>query len=509
MKSLSIVIKQPFWKGIKRSFVGMAIASGLLVPVLEKHAVYAQTAAYCQLTNDAVNQKQQLREQAIRGDRNAQNQYKALLEQHAAQLNRCRNQTWPREQAVWLRLYPCDVRTGKLDQVFDEIVNQGYNRVYVEAFYDGQVLLPQAQNQTPWPSVIRQPGYENTDLLAQAIAKGRERGLEVYAWLFSMNFGYSYTQRPDRQNTLAVNGHGQTPSSINASASLSGAISNPSEEVFIDPYSQQAKQDYYLMAQAISQRNPDGMLFDYIRYPRGLGSASVVSRVQDLWIYGSSARQALVDRALNQKGRDLIQHFLNRGYITAGDIADVNSRYPDEGEPNWQGRTTLSSEPRTPSELQPLLQTELWQLSIAHAFQGVLDFLNVATLPAQQQNIPAGVVFFPEANATVGRGYDSRLQPWDRFPSYLEWHPMSYATCGGVGCIVNQVQRVLSAAPNGTQVKPVLAGVWGANMSNRPSLEAQMAALQRATPQVNSVSHFAFSWQNAELDQERKFCQFR
>ncbi len=508
MKSLSILVKKRWLKAIYSGGIGVAIASSLLTPLLEQQPVYAQTTAYCQLTNDAVAQKRQLREQALQGDRNAQNQYKALLEQHAAQLDRCRNQTWPREQAIWLRLYPCDIRDGKLDQVFDEIVNKGYNRVYVEAFYNGQVLLPQAENRTPWPSVIRQPGYENADLLAQAISKGRERGLDVYAWLFSMNFGYSYTQRPDRQEALAVNGQNQTTLSVNMSASLNGAAINPSEEAFIDPYSQQAKQDYYLMAQAILQRNPDGMLFDYIRYPRGSGSASVVSQVQDLWIYGPSARQALLNRALNQKGRDLIQRFLSRGYITAGDVADVNSRYPQEGEPTWQGRTSSSSEPRPPAELQPLLQAELWQLSIAHAFQGVLDFLNVATLPAQQQNIPAGAVFFPEANATVGRGYDSRLQPWERFPSSLEWHPMAYGTCGHGGCIVNQVQRVLASASSETRVKPVLAGVWGRPISNRPSLEAQMTALQRATPQVSSVSHFAFSWQTPELEQERKVCQF-
>jgi hypothetical protein len=35
---------------------------------------------------------------------------------------------------------------------------------------------------------------------------------------------------------------------------------------------------------------PDGVLFDYVRYPRGVGGYSVVDRVDDLWIYGQASR---------------------------------------------------------------------------------------------------------------------------------------------------------------------------------------------------------------------------
>jgi hypothetical protein len=493
---------------LKYALIGIALVSLFIMPLSGNRGADAQTTAYCQLSSEAIAQKQSLLEQALTGDRDAQNRYKSLLHDHAEQLAQCRNRTWPRTQAVWLRLYPCDVKVGQLDKLFDQIVNRGYNQVYVEAFADGQVLLPVSQNRTVWPSMLRHPNHQDTDLLAEAIAKGHERGLQVYAWMFTMNFGYSYTQRPDRQNALARNGHGQTTLTASLSASLS-SDANPSEEAFVDPYNLDAKRDLYLLTQEILRRRPDGVLFDYIRYPRGNGGASVAGRVQDLWIYGPDSRQALLDRALNQKGRELIQRFLNRGYITSGDITDVNNRYPDEGEPTWQGRTTALLEPRTPSELQPILQTELWQLSVAHAFQGVLDFLNVAILPAQQQGIPAGAVFFPEANASVGRGYDSRMQPWDQFPNAIEWHPMAYAICGNASCITNQIQQVLSRSTHVAQVRPVLAGVWGQAMTNRPSLEAQMEAIRRTTPQVQTVSHFAFSWQDPQFDRERKFCQLR
>ncbi len=500
---------------LKSGLAATLVASSLISPLSWGKNAQAQTASqtisqYCQLSAEAIAQKDSLRAEALAGDRNAQNRYRAILTEHADLIRRCRQENWPQNQAIWLRLYPCDLREGVLEALMDRIVSRGYNQVYVEVFYNGQVLLPASENRTPWPSVVRNPGHEQADLLEQAISKGRERGLKVYAWMFSLNYGYSYTQRPDRQQALARNGQGQNSLNARTTAGLSTDLSGTgSEEAFVDPYSLQAKQDYYGLLQAILQRRPDGVLFDYIRYPRGTGSASVAGRVQDLWIYGPSAQQAFLNRATNQSGQELIRRFFSRGYITAGDIAAVKALYPTEGEPMWQGRTPSVSFASTPApQLQAVLQWELWQLSVAHAVQGVLDFLAMAALPVQRQGIPAGAVFFPDGNQSVGQsGYDSRLQPWDRFSNSLEWHPMVYGTCGNTSCIVSQVLRVVSQAQPGTKVQPVLAGTWGQSVSNRPSLEAQMQAIRQVAPQINSVSHFAYSWQDPQSDRERKFCQ--
>jgi hypothetical protein len=109
----------------------------------------------------------------------------------------------------------------------------------------------------------------------------------------------------------------------------------------------------------------------------------------------------------------------------------------------------------------------------------------------------------------VGKGYDSRLQPWDKFPTSMEWHPMSYGVCEGTDCITQQVERVLSMADQNVQVKPVLAGQWGQDYRNRPSLEAQMRDLQRWQGRISAISHFAFSWQEPQIDQQRRSCQAR
>jgi hypothetical protein len=461
----------------------------------------AQTKAYCQFPQDAIAQKDSLRLTALKGNSDAQNSYKAVIKQHSERLRQCRSQTWPRIQAIWLRLHPCDARPGALDEVFDRLVNLGYNQVYLEVFYDGQVLLPASENSTPWPSVLRTPGSEKVDLLAQALQKGRERGMRVYTWMFAMNFGYSYAQRYDRKSALARDGKGN----------ISLDVVDDGSQVFIDPYNRQAKADYYQMVQALVRRRPDGVLFDYIRYPRQGGADSIANDVKDLWIYGEGAQQALFERAQNSKGLELIRRFVSQGYINTGDIQAVDKLYPQEGSPLWQGRNPPADELKiSAAKRRPSLQWELWQLTVAHAAQGVVDFLALASTPAQQLGIPTGSVFFPEGNQAIGQGYDSRVQPWNRFASTREWHPMSYALCGNSSsCIAAQVQRVLTDAPPGTLVIPALAGVWGKSYKERPPLEAQMQAVREVAPQLNGVSHFAYSWQEPEYDRDRKSCSAR
>ncbi|MBD0387200.1 MAG: family 10 glycosylhydrolase [Nostoc sp. C3-bin3] len=486
-----------FWQRL----FAVVFTSSSLLPNLGSEPARAQVNQYCHLSSAAAQEKETLRLSALKGKQDAQTRYQNLVKKQAQELQKCRTQTWPQIQALWLRLYPCDVQPGTIDQIMDRIVNRGYNQVYIEVFYDGQVLLPATANPTAWPSVIRTPGAENADLLATAIQKGRQRGLKVYAWMFTTNFGYTYAQRRDREDAIARNGKGQTSLYV---------VDNGSQ-LFIDPYNPQAKRDYYQLVQEVLRRRPDGLLLDYIRYPRQAGSDSIATKVSDLWLFSPAIQEALFKRAQNYKGLDLIRRFLSKGYVTAGDIAELDKLYPQEGEPLWQGRIPPPGQksilPAT--DRQPLLQWELWQLAVAHAMQGILDFVTIASYPAKQQGIPTGVVFFPDGNQTVGQGYDSRLQPWDRFPTSLQWHPMAYGNCGNVSCIVAQVQRVLSMTKPGTQVIPALAGKWGGSISNRPSLEAQMQALRQYAPQLKGVSHFAYSWQYPQNDSDRKFCRIR
>jgi len=482
MLSASLTPRRP---SLRQWVASLLLGSTLAVQVASPLARAQAVGAYCRFLPNEISRKEALRQAAVTGDANARSAYQDVLRQHAAWLQQCRKQVWPRVQAIWLRLHPCDARPGAVDELLDSIVNKGYNQVYVEVFYNSQVLLPAADNPTPWLSVVRSPGLENTDLLAEAIRAGRERGLKVYAWLFSMNYGYAYGVRRDRQEVLARNGRGQS----------SLAVVHDGSQAFIDPYNRQAQAEYYRLVQAVIRRRPDGVLFDYIRYPRGTGADSVADQVQDLWIYGSASRQALLSRATNPAGRALIERYLQQGSVSADDIRAVQQQYGDR--PSWQGLQTSN------------LNAGLWQLALAHATQGVLDFLSMMSSPIQQQGIPAGAVFFPDGNQAVGGGFDSRLQPWERFSPRLEWHPMSYAVCGSANCIVDEVQRVVSRAPASTSVIPALAGYWGRSDGRRPSLEVQMQAIRQQVPQIQALSHFAYSWQEPQSDRQRQFCELR
>ena len=483
----------------------LALLLAVFVPIAPARAQALQLNRYCQISQADATRKETLRRAVFeQGDEQARSQYDALVAEHARALENCRNSTWPRDQAVWLRLYPCDLQPGILDAVLDRIANLGYDQVYLEAFYSGTVLLPEADNPTRWPSVVKAAGYENRDLLAEAIAKGRPRGLETYAWVFTLNFGYSYTLNADRQQTLATNGQGQSSYAF----ATSGASSN-SQEVFVDPYSLQAQQDFQVMLKEVAERRPQGILFDYVRYPRGTGINSVASEVADLWIYGDASRNSLLQRAGNYQGQELIRRYISRGYLIDQDLEDVGRLFPNEAEPLWQSRQPSNISGTSPAALRPVLENELWRLAVAHAVQGVVNFLDSAGQLAQQEGLRTGAVFFPGGNRVVGNGFDSRLQYWDRFPTWMTWHPMAYGVCGHTGCILDEIRQVMAVAgPQGGQfVKPAIAGTWGTSIRDRPPLEAQMEAIRQSMPEINSVSHFAYSWQDIEFDNARKFCE--
>ena len=483
--------------------LGLSLLSQLLAPYTASKAL-AQSNDFCQLSSEDIRRKEQLLGAGLRGDKNAQVEYQKLLAQDTANLASCRQRSWLKKQALWLRLYECDLKPGVLDTLLDRVVSRGYNQIYVEVFYSGKVLLPPQSNTTVWPSVVRSPEFANRDLLAEVIQKAKVRGIETYAWLFSMNYGYSYGTRGDRTNAIARNGSGKTSLTL-GSGGTSGA--GDVNKTFADPYSPQAQQDYATMLQGVLQRRPKGVLFDYIRYPKQSGGASVASRSSDLWIYGPSAKNAMISRGTNQKGRAVINHYLKTGTIGANDVMKVDQLYPAEGVASWQGRRTNGLSKNTSASVRASrLRWELWLLSVAHAYQGIVDFLNRAAVQSQRQGVIPGAVFFPDANKRVGQGYDSRLQPWDRFSQNIEWHPMAYGLCAdGLSCITKQVKRVRATAPNKTMT-PAIAGAWGRRAYNRPSLEQQMYAIRQADSRITAMSHFDFSWQDPLFANARRAC---
>jgi Glycosyl hydrolase-like 10 len=467
------------------------------------------SADYCFTSPTQIAEKNRLRSAALSPDPAAKQRYRQYIYQSGQALLDCRQKSWLKTQAIWIRMYPCDAKPGGVDELLDRMVEKGYNQVYFATFYAGRVMLPQANNPTTWPSVLDTTSVRNTDLLAEVIRKGRERGIKVYAWMYSLNFGSNYGLYPNHESALNINGRQEKSWFVGKEGEQSPNAGGPNSILFVNPHSEQAKKDFNQLLTEVLKRRPDGILFDYIRYPRGQGAQSVASNVKDLWIYSPDARKGFEAMAQNNKASELIKTFLTNGDVRADEVKAIDASFPDEQEPRWVGRSTRPTETKmTPQKRAELYNRELWQLAVGYAGEGVVQFLSSATSLAQRYGVPAGAVFFPEANYSVGKGYDSRLQRWDSFPRNMEWHPMAYAICGQSKCIEDQVTKMLTAASSsGTGVIPALAGAWGRNFENRPSLEAQMDGIHRSSPGLTALSHFSYSWQEPVSDSVRSSCR--
>ncbi len=488
---------------VSTTLVGSAIAGPLPERILWGNPT-------CDVSTSEILKKHELRKAALINvkDQKAQTQYREIIQKHKNALQACRDRTAPQTQATWIRLYPNDVKAGVLEDVFDKMANRGYNQVFVEVFYDGRVLLPVADNPTPWKSVMEEAVKSGEvpadyDLWKQAIAIGRERGIKVYGWSFAMNFGYGYSEVKGRSGELALNGKGENSianTNFDRQQVANGrAFYEDAYEVdhlFVDPYSRLAKDDLTTAVKALMQRNPDGMVFDYVRYPTN-ATGNLIDNVQQLWIHGKSSRTALLNSIDNRNVRELMALYLKSGTLTANDVVQTEKQLAEIAK-------VQPTNIKNPRETAEIAEGLLWNIAINHAYQGVVNFVTAISTPLKENNLPIGTVFFPNGNRTESDKYEARMQPWDRFPKYMERHPMTYALCSDGSCVAEQVSEVVRQSSPETLVCPILAGTWGQGFDGHPSFEKQMQAIRTREPQINCFSHFVYSWMEPESDRLRK-----
>ncbi|PZO43767.1 MAG: hypothetical protein DCF19_03820 [Pseudanabaena frigida] len=486
-----------------------AFAGGAIAGPLPERILWGNPT--CDVSTTEILRKHELRKSALLVNPNDQNvkvQYQGIVQKHRTELQACRDRTAPQTQATWIRLYPNDVKAGVLEDVFDKVANRGYNQVFIEVFYDGRVLLPVADNPTPWRSVMEEAVKAGEvpadyDLWKQAIAIGRERGIKVYGWSFAMNFGYGYSEIKGRSGAVAINGNGENSISntnfdrklvANGKAFYEDAYE--ADHLFADPYSPIAKADLTSVVKALMQRNPDGMVFDYVRYPTN-STGALIDNVKQLWIHGQSSRTALLNSIDNRNVRELMALYLQNGNLTAEHVVQTEKRLSEAAK-------VKPTNIKNPAETAAIAEGLLWNIATNHAYQGVINFVTTVTAPLKQNNIPIGTVFFPNGNRTESGKFEARMQPWDRFPAYMERHPMTYALCNDGSCVADQVTEVVRQSATETLVCPVLAGTWGQGFDGHPSFEKQMQAIRAKEPKINCFSHFVYAWMEPESDRLRK-----
>ncbi len=490
---------------LNTAFVGNAIAG-----VLPDKILWGKPT--CDVSTSEILRKHELRKLALVTNPTsptAQSQYKAIVQKNKSDLQACRDRTAPQTQATWIRLYPNDAKSGVLEDVFDKVANRGYNQIFIEVFYDGRVLLPVADNPTPWRSVMEESVKAGEvpadyDLFKKAIAIGKERGIKVYGWSFAMNFGYGYSEIKGRSAALAINGNGENSiANTNFDRKLVSdgrafyEDAYEADHLFADPYSAIAKADLLTVVNALMQRNPDGMVFDYVRYPTS-PTGALIDNVKQLWVYGQSSRSALLNSIDNKNVRELMAIYLQNGDLTADDVIQTEKKLTE----SIKVKPTNMKDARATATIAEGL---LWNMATNHAYQGVVNFVTAISAPLKQNNIAIGTVFFPNGNHTESGKLEARMQPWDRFPAYMERHPMTYALCNDGKCVADQVAEIVRQSPPETLVCPILAGTWGQGFDGHPSFEKQMQAIRATEPKINCFSHFVYSWMEPESDRLRKF----
>ena len=84
----------------------LALLLAVFVPLTPARAQALQLNRYCQISQADATRKETLRRAVFeQGNEQARSQYEALVAEHARALANCRNATWPRDQAVWLRQF--------------------------------------------------------------------------------------------------------------------------------------------------------------------------------------------------------------------------------------------------------------------------------------------------------------------------------------------------------------------------------------------------------------------
>jgi hypothetical protein len=238
------------------------------------------------------------------------------------------------------------------------------------------------------------------------------------------------------------------------------------------------------------------MVFDYVRYPTN-ATGNLIDNVQQLWVHGKSSRTALLNSIDNRNVRELMALYLKNGNLTANDVVQTEKQLAETAK-------VQPTNIKNPQETAEIAEGLLWNIATNHAYQGVINFVTAVSAPLKEKNLPIGTVFFPNGNRAESGRLEARMQPWDRFPKYMERHPMTYALCSDGSCVAEQVSEVVRQSASDTLICPILAGTWGQGFDGHPSFEKQMQAIRAREPQITCFSHFVYSWMEPESDRLRK-----
>lgn len=182
-----------------------------------------------------------------------------------------------KRRGLWIRPYRGDLSGLHVLEVLDNAQAMGITEIYVEAFHNGMLHYKSPSNVFPLatPATARAPEVE---LLKVYSREARRRGMRIYAWLHTLNFGQAYGEKHPEQ--LVRDGFGN----------LSGASEKQSWRV--SPSHPEVRRRLNLLAwELASSGMVDGIQLDYIRYPVRLKDGDVDPSADPRNYWGYSEHQ--------------------------------------------------------------------------------------------------------------------------------------------------------------------------------------------------------------------------
>ncbi|MNR87107.1 hypothetical protein D3C72_179690 [compost metagenome] len=280
-----------------------------------------------------------------------------------------------RRKGLWIRPYRGDLSGLHVLEVLDNAQAMGITEVYVEAFQNGKLHYKSPSGVFPLATPATSTAPE-VELLKVYSREARRRGMKVYAWLHTLNFGQAYGEaNPDQ---LVRDGFGRT----------SGASEKQSWRV--SPSHPEVRRRLNLMAWELASSGiVDGIQLDYIRYPVRLkeGDVDPSADPRNFWGYSAPQMQSFYTE------NPAYDTDAMRTYLTTGVAPD--------------GR-----------EVEYL---DVWKRWLAHELEELIGGIRQRT----EGRIRLSMAFFPNYYFHVN---DSRLQESKRwFYLFDDLTPMNYS----------------------------------------------------------------------------------
>lgn len=366
--------------------------------------------------------------------------YDRLVKQ-AARANRPEPDDQIKRKGLWIRPHRGDLTGLHVLEVLDNAQAMGITEVYVETFQRGTLHVKSPSGLFPLatPATGTSPEVE---LLRVYSKEARRRGMKVYAWLHTLNFGQAYGEAHPEQ--LVRDGFGKT----------SGATEKQSWRV--SPSHPEVRRRLNLMAWELASSGlVDGIHLDYIRYPVRLKDGDVDPTPDPRNFWGYSSHQMQTFFAENPAyDTDAMRAFLTTG--TA----------PDGREAEY---------------------LDVWKRWLAREIEEVIAGVRQRT----QGRVRLGMAFFPNY---YFHAHDNRLQESKRwFHLFDDLSPMCYSYFldtypGPYGDYT--INRELTEVEEGLSKLPA---------TQRPALIPTLVEDAPGTPRTASLHHRIFREQIAYL----------